>query len=84
MLYAILLERGGCLRAHITLFELVEPEQKKKELASEENSFMPNKKTVRFTSPPAGYHGNGKLPVSSCIAAIQVLHETDEWKQADP
>ena len=25
VLYALLLEPGGCLRAHITLFELVEP-----------------------------------------------------------
>ena len=31
VLYALLLEPGGCLRAHITLFELVEPEQKKKD-----------------------------------------------------
>ena len=31
LLYALLLEPGGCLRAHITLFELVEPEGKKKE-----------------------------------------------------
>ena len=31
VLYALLLEPGGCLRAHITLFELVEPEEKKKE-----------------------------------------------------
>ena len=30
VLYALLLEPGGCLRAHITLFELVEPEGKKK------------------------------------------------------
>ena len=30
VLYALLLEPGGCLRAHITLFELVEPEEKKK------------------------------------------------------
>ena len=30
VLYALLLEPGGCLRARITLFELVEPEQKKK------------------------------------------------------
>ena len=30
VLYALLLEPGGCLRAHITLFELVEPEKKKK------------------------------------------------------
>ena len=29
VLYALLLEPGGCLRAHITLFELVEPEEKK-------------------------------------------------------
>ena len=29
VLYALLLEPGGCLRAHITLFELVEPEKKK-------------------------------------------------------
>ena len=29
VLYALLLEPGGCLRAHITLFELVEPEGKK-------------------------------------------------------
>ena len=30
VLYALLLEPGGCLRAHITLFELVEPEKKKR------------------------------------------------------
>ena len=30
VLYALLLEPGGCLRAHITLFELVEPEEEKK------------------------------------------------------
>ena len=29
VLYALLLEPGGCLRAHIPLFELVEPEKKK-------------------------------------------------------
>ena len=28
VLYALLLEPGGCLRAHITLFELVEPQKK--------------------------------------------------------
>ena len=32
VLYALLLEPGGCLRAHITLFKLVEPEGKKKKL----------------------------------------------------
>ena len=32
VLYALLLEPGGCLRAHITLFELVEPEEKKKDV----------------------------------------------------
>ena len=31
VLYALLLEPGGCLRARITLFELVEPGQKKME-----------------------------------------------------
>ena len=31
VLYALLLEPGGCLRAHITLFELVEPGEKKKQ-----------------------------------------------------
>ena len=30
VLYALLLEPGGCVRAHITLFELVEPEEEKK------------------------------------------------------
>ena len=29
VLYALLLEPGGCLRARITLFELVEPRKKK-------------------------------------------------------
>ena len=32
VLYALLLEPGGCLRARITLFELVEPGQKKNNL----------------------------------------------------
>ena len=31
VLYALLLDPGGCLRARITLFELVEPGQMKKE-----------------------------------------------------
>ena len=34
VLYALLLEPGGCLRAHITLFELVEPEEKKRFLTT--------------------------------------------------
>jgi hypothetical protein len=39
VLYALLLEPGGCLRAHITLFELVEPEKKKKSIVTPPPSF---------------------------------------------
>ena len=40
VLYALLLEPGGCLRAHITLFELVEPEEKKKAEVLKTNLFV--------------------------------------------
>ena len=33
VLYALLLDPGSCLGAHITLFELVEPEEEKKKEA---------------------------------------------------
>ena len=50
VLYALLLEPGGCLRAHITLFELVEAGEKKSILS------LTGVRHVRNTTLKSVYH----------------------------
>ena len=66
VLYALLLEPDGCLRAHITLFELVEPEEKKRcpAQAQRTNNSPPplhRRKAVVDTTQAAELHIGRKL-----------------------
>ena len=57
VLYALLLEPGGCLRAHITLFELVEPEGKKKRMLCGTHIAGLTLGSVQGVRPPAARTG---------------------------
>ena len=59
VLYALLLEPGGCLRAHITLFELVELEGKKKPEVDVDS-------LLQTTLPPGPVEGE----VDTCEALV--------------
>jgi len=60
VLYALLLQPGGCLRARIALFELVEPEQKKKRTTKHQRKAAPPHPC--FIAPLMSPHMFGVLP----------------------
>ena len=79
ILYALLLEPGGCLRAHITLFELVEPEKKKKK---ETIPLLPrglHKRPATLRDPGSAVGDTLKPLVDGCLVSSehQLAKESD-------
>ena len=62
VLYALLLEPGGCLRAHITLFELVEPEREKKRFSAMTNVVTPGLAVTYIRSTGEQAHATVIVP----------------------